>query len=79
MVGIQFFRAVFLSQNAMIGMGAVDEGAHRGFAVPVCNRDGIEAGLEFVVDGKALAEMRHDLRGGGICQFIQKGGKPVRT
>ncbi len=76
--GILTFAAVFLPEDAVVGIALADHPSHRLLRRLVGDGDGIE-GLtgELVLDLEPRAEPRQDRPAGGIGQLVEEGGELV--
>lgn len=78
MFGVEPLRAVFLAENAVIGMVGADQRPHRRLRRPIRHRHRIERrALELVFHRHARPKVRQDRRAGRIGQPIQKDDQVV--
>ncbi len=73
-LGVESLGAVFLAENAMVGMMGADQRPHRRLRRPVRHRHRIEGGpAQLVLHRQPRSEMRQDRRPGRIGEPIEKG------
>ncbi len=78
MLGVLAFAAVFLAENAVIGMALGQEPPHRRLRRPIGHRDRVEvAAAELVLDVEARAEIGQDRPAGDVGQFVEEGDEII--